>query len=632
MINSSQLEMIASAGALRRARKSLDKAPLTWLEIDDASRKFEFDGHQGVIFLEHIETSQCSCPATGVCKHIVAAALVHLDDEPSVSYAPPVFELPELIRESGKLAGRYVWKQWNSRWEKLFDSQQSPDPVPTEQLIPKDLDFERREDHCQLAWEEYRAVIGDGNGIAAVVLEQGGNQYKLLAALLYMACMRQEIHWPDWLRQEDITKQQSEEEKLNSCQADLKWEVVKLCGHGSRNIRSDNLIELLAMVPRLKTAGAKSMANSVLALAEQVERRESDKGLDPSTRIFKQLVELYAQCESTHMVDKARDSEVVDLHLLCLGGISWLSENGALGLTMLFLSADGNLHKASVSRSQPGGGFSVNNTWQNTALWQGAPLNQLMPGKQILLKHASVNQWGSLSLSQKTICEPIENKEFGLVAIDDWQQLKNIDEYGYALLSVKRWLACDFLESSQQLVMQLEDQKGQLLLVKQRYSAEFKDRIANLQTVWEQQPDYLVVRHIRESSEHIFEPVIIHHKRWVSLDFEEAPKHRRSLLNRFLARMAAKGDSPAEIGDDLSALFEHTVKVLSEYPAIAKEELQGIAERLKALGLNAMSEITNDVNFTSEQCLRLAYMASSLSRLNAKWPIIVESPCNDHES
>ncbi len=101
-MNETILTSLGSAGLVRRARKALEKSQP---QMQDYG--FEFEGQKGQLDWDNPLASRCDCGASGLCKHIVAAALYLLErpasPETRVEEPPRVeLHLAELLNDAGK--------------------------------------------------------------------------------------------------------------------------------------------------------------------------------------------------------------------------------------------------------------------------------------------------------------------------------------------------------------------------------------------------------------------------------------------------------------------------------------------------------------------------------------------------
>ena len=69
------LATLANAGLLRRAAKDAEAGKVQWQRQGDTDGVVQADGQQVQLDARGPQNAQCDCPAPGLCKHILAAAL-----------------------------------------------------------------------------------------------------------------------------------------------------------------------------------------------------------------------------------------------------------------------------------------------------------------------------------------------------------------------------------------------------------------------------------------------------------------------------------------------------------------------------------------------------------------------------
>jgi len=371
-----------------------------------------------------------------------------------------------------------------------------------------------------------------------------------------------------------------------------------------------------------QTQTLKQISNGISALQEWVELNTSDNGLDPTAHILRQLGLLYCFCESTHEPIKDAQHAFKSLNVFCIGGHKWFAPSGALGLNMVFLSDSGRLFHASLARRKKGHGFSPEQAWSNHNLWFGSPINYQLPGKRMTFTDIGINRWGSLEIDHNTPYLVTEDPHFPVNAIVDWERLKEITLFDYALLKPKRWLYCEFNETTQELELQLEDDNGAIVVLRQSYTKENAKRILTLLEYWKENPEYIVVRHTMFNHSHQFEPISIFNKQWVSLDFNSTKKENANLLQRLIQRFkSSKEDIILNQEDSLLSFLQQVEKTLREYPTINADKIQTYSTHFRHLGLDLLAVYMSEVHSNVQSYLKITYLVNSMITFAAPWPI-----------
>lgn len=620
MVNIAQLETLTSAGLVRRAKKSLDKNSVTWKDKDESVWTYSFDGTNGKLDFTELESSQCDCPAEGLCKHIVAAAISSINEgDTEADFVPPSLNLEELFEEAGKVACRKAYREWKTNWKVYFDQIEDKSNLESNKS-PKAL-LKNESDHCSLSWDNKVAIFGAAGGLPGITVEGGDVKDKLVSAAIYTALKNDNVVWPTWLLDEEESGSNRIAEEKSSLKREVKQQMISLVSRGVRDLVPLSIVELVTLVPSLKSVGENRIGNGILSLSALIEQRNNGHGLDPSVQILQQISIVYSLCDSTADIQTYESYYFEHLNLLCLGGHQWVNNSGSVGLSMVFLSDDGKLYSASLMRNKAGGGFSPQQAWSKQTLWSGAPINKDLPGNYCVLESASLNSWKSLSLSTRTLFKRANKDGFDWQAITDWQDLKTVSEFGYALLKVKRWISCDFDEARQELMLQIEDDQKQVLLVSQKYTKNTENRIANLLEHWNFQARYLLVRYVPKEGAHTFEPISMYEKSWLSLDFMKAKKSRLSLLSRMIQRFKKDFSYQLSCDDELSMLLSTLEYELSEHPYFSQSKLNSIGMQLDSLGLGLLKDKLDLICGDTEQLIQLVFIVGTMKKLNAKWPI-----------
>ncbi|MCK6486983.1 MAG: SWIM zinc finger domain-containing protein [Planctomycetes bacterium] len=116
MLGDDELIALANRGLVRRARKDLESAKPEVLDETAAGVSLRWD-QQTVVLAERPAESRCTCPAGGICRHILAC-LLHLGSAPAtgqVAASAPkpsgaeITALPD--EELERWAGKAMWKR-----------------------------------------------------------------------------------------------------------------------------------------------------------------------------------------------------------------------------------------------------------------------------------------------------------------------------------------------------------------------------------------------------------------------------------------------------------------------------------------------------------------------------------------
>lgn len=607
MVSLVEIEALTSVGLVRRAQKALVKSEFSWAEKSGEIWQFSFAGQQGKYNINHLQDSRCNCPASGVCKHIVAAAIFASEADKtgtvSTEFVLPDFTQSEMFKSAGKSVSRSAYRFFSKAEDSLIS------------------ETNINQDHCEILWNDQRAIITSESTIDSIIIESGDNDKRLIAAIFLLKYQNKVIDWPQWLFDELETKQNESRKNTENIIEQVKNSLFKISTLGVSNIKPANMIDMTGLVPALNSTGNRQIANAVRSLQEWVNLNESGIGLNPEEHILRQMGELFSLCDST----KADHSSVVNiddsLGLICVGGHKWSTASGATGLNMLFVSASGKLYHSGLLRNQKGSGFSADKAWSNMNLWSGSPINYQLPGQYLTLDGAELNRWGALKLTDNTHYSSLPEKTFNIKALTDWENLKQVSLYDYSLIKPQRWIYCEFNELSQLLELQLEDVNGQILSVRQYYSADHASRISNTIDIWKENPEYLVIRHTHFNHAHQFEPVSFYTNKWISLDFFVPQKSSLSLLERLISKFVKYEEfEQVDMEGGVIALLRNLQNTLIEYPHMDTQKLEILTDQFKALGLDSIARKIKRID-SGEDFLKMIYIANTMDSIASPWPV-----------
>lgn len=84
-LNDSALEGLASKGVVRRARRDLEAGLARILERAAESARVQIEGHTVTIDARGPKTARCTCPAGGICRHVLITVMALNADSPAAS-------------------------------------------------------------------------------------------------------------------------------------------------------------------------------------------------------------------------------------------------------------------------------------------------------------------------------------------------------------------------------------------------------------------------------------------------------------------------------------------------------------------------------------------------------------------
>ena len=444
---------LANRGLLRRAGKDLEKQAAELVEdgadavvVAVAEQRVRFDARGPA-------QAQCSCPATGVCQHILAAALSlqrwHAQagaEAPAAEAEDPLaalhaalgaIEPAELLRHAGKAGYRWAWQ-----FVLDLDQAQALRIGGERHLV---LSFA----HPRVA---FRYMGGGIDGLVADVVLAQLPKYRVAALLAYRRARGLDNLAPEPARaataplalgkDHEIAAPpgslEDSRERLRDAATQLIGECTELgLAHLSRGIHERFATLAVwsqgADLPRLALL-LRRVADHVELLLERAGGADEHRLFDEMT-LAAGLVAALGRAAArgatpTHLAGRARSRYEATrrLELIGLGASAWRSPAGYVGLTMLFWSAsDAGFVSCSDARPESLRGFDPIARYRAAGPWSGLGSPAQASGRRLLLGGAQLNAQGRLSGADSAVAvvQPPADVEVlrALPAIDEWAAL-----------------------------------------------------------------------------------------------------------------------------------------------------------------------------------------------------------------
>lgn len=436
---------LANRGLLRRALKDLETTAVAIAEESPTQITLVVAEHRIVLDSRGPAQAKCSCPASGICQHILAAAIAlqrmgadgRTDadfDADSDAAAAPMPGGANVVPEDGlehlqqellnltpaqltKHAGRpgYRWA-----WQFLQD-------------LPEAGLRISGNGHLVLAFDQppvrFHYMGGDvANLIADTALPQLA-KYQVAAVLALRRALGHEVSPPEATAREvarsldlgkdhavaDARGQANEESRarLRAAASQLFRECVELgLSHLSVSVQE----RLATLAVWAQGAEYYRLALSLRRLADHVELLLERAGGADEHRLFEELAVTNALVEAlaaaalggaapARLVGRARTkySETGSLELIGLGATPWRSASGYVGLTMLFWSPTTNgFMTCTDARPQSQRGFNPVTRYKAAGPWMGLGAPAQATGSRVTLTGAQLNGAGRISASDQT--------------------------------------------------------------------------------------------------------------------------------------------------------------------------------------------------------------------------------------
>lgn len=626
------LAALASAGLLRRAAKDVDTGKVGWHADGAAGGVVAADGQRVQLAPQGPGAARCDCPAPGVCKHILAAALwlrTAPDAGPSEDAAAPdtaPVAQSNVLEEVLALDADALCKAAGVAAVRKAAGMQ--DSLDTAEIAIQGAVLSIRLPALDLVC---RYVAG--TGYAGMVSEAEPRLRKALHLLALAAVWRAHGRPFPWPSQAEPAAAPAgglgdDETRFLAQARDL---VHELCAGGWSHVSDIAAPQLRALATSARVESFPRLAGLLRGLAGIADLLvERDFGVDES-----QALALSAQVHAlTHALEAgARQADPALLArlrgtarrsfdvgaamtLLPLGACWWEARSGARGLSCAFWDADAGLLRQAVlaRRDDSDPGFSRSSAWSQHALWPGVgPADSLARGA-LRLEQPRLSEDGRLGLGGVTraSAQPAwqaNDPRWQEAGFDDWDVLRGAVAASAGLLGepldlvLLRPAACEaprLDEVKQELEWRVLDRERRALTLRLPYEHWKAIRLDSLEA-WIASGVTVagVVARLERGVQGLLEPVTLIAERGgrlqaISLDYERGPV-RPSLAAR-LARMLRGRTAPAaahippahaRVLQTLLTRLEH--KAMSGHlHLIARDDaLHALHPSLLALGLDA---------------------------------------------
>ena len=477
------LAALANKGLVRRARKELEsETPRLLVEGDLAF--IETGGHR--VTLAPIPAQcRCNCPATNVCRHILAALIFLRGSAPAAESGPsPRREILALTAETIEAwAGKALYRA---------AVQAIGDGLPIETAGNGTLAIAMPTRSVVCRW-----VGGAGlDGMLCSCHADPPCEHRVAALLGFLA---QEGRFTapvnETALQASAGAARTREEVLASAGTLLRELVAlgipRLSSSTVERLRTLSISAQAVDLPRLQRLLA-ALASEV-ALHVTRDAQASAAGLLEQAARIEALRCALAQARPEHVGrHRARYVQVGDCELCGAGARQWRTRSGYTGLTLYFWEA-ATRRWNTWTDARPSGtpGFSPLRAYHGGGPWSGGCTPYEACRSQIRLSGAWRSPAGRLSGRASTTAALVGRTDTGrLPAIEDWQDLRGhvVALFGSGLgefdeqreivvLRPAGWLPPEYDESRQRLTRSVMDAKGRALPLMLAYSEDTRGAI-----------------------------------------------------------------------------------------------------------------------------------------------------------
>lgn len=483
---------LANRGLLRRAHKDLDKQLPEIVEETAESLTLNTSEHTIRFDARGPAQARCSCPSSGICQHILAAAIAlqrmgeasagadssrHPDDRDLTPPIVPSDWVPALPAGTTEDAA-----------DPLQRLHQELLAIPANQLsqhcgkahyrwawqFAQDLDLERDfslsgERHVVMTLRHppmsFRYL---GGGPEALIVDPSPSQverYRVAAILAYRRVHGAEIAPPEPAGKRnanlDFGKDHAPAQSLQDSQAESRSRlreavdrlIVESVELGLSHLSPGIQERYASLAVWAQGADYHRLARLLRRLADHVELLLERAGGADERRLLDELAIAYgltaaleraaaAGTAPVHLLGQARSryQSAGTLELLGLGALPWRSASGYVGLTMLFwCPAQHSFLDCTDARPELLRGFDPLARYRAAGPWGGLGAPQQATGRRVLLTSAQINGQGRISAAESASAavRTIAPEEFArsLPVCGDWPQLQQQHRSRLSLLA-----------------------------------------------------------------------------------------------------------------------------------------------------------------------------------------------------
>ena len=425
-------EALASKGLLRRARKDMEKG--VCVEVgEQIGEMLQLKVQAFTVSMPASGPAKatCSCPAPGVCQHILIAGLF-LQSLTLSNGEKAVLCSPETVRDEIS----FFTPERLKAWAGASDYRAGISVLEKNALAP----FIEYGDSVliRLMPSSVEARYVPGGGLDGMVLPRTHAKRVAVAALL---ALRKSLglELPEVAAQTSLIEisgtPRTQKEILETAVAVLEDAVMIGLSHASP-ILADRLVTLAvsaqgANLPRVSLA-LKTVADEVNSILKREARADESRLLLLMSRVYALMEAIRRGGEAPKIelagVSRSAYVDVPEIELFGVGAYTWKTGSGYEGLTVLFWSNESK-EFLSWSAARPGTQkFDPRQRFYAEGPWDGAQSPQQVANSQFKLRNARRTVNGRLSGSTKTSAlilgtTPLQTLDFANRLFLSWSDL-----------------------------------------------------------------------------------------------------------------------------------------------------------------------------------------------------------------
>ncbi|MBI3925630.1 MAG: SWIM zinc finger family protein [Armatimonadetes bacterium] len=481
-LDDAALEALANRGLVRRAHKDLDReAPRVVCE--DSERMELAVGGERVVLREPVASSQCSCPARGICRHILLA-LIHVRE--SGEPAAAEYRLDEILDLSDQDLVRWAGRPLFRRAQALVASR-------------PDLEVEEARGLLRLPGVQVECRwLSSLDGMLCSCHSQPPCVHRLAALLAYQVERgRRPPPGPPEPTRRAAQAPRTRQEVLDSVKGVL-CEIVELGATRVSEATGQRLMTLSTSAHGLELPRLEAMLRG---LGDEVRRILAGQGDTPS------LVARAARVEALRTaLERSSEPRLVGafrsryedipqtLELLGAGATARRTPSGFVGLTVIFQDVRGAWWTWTDGRREGAAPFDPVARYREPGPWNGCPSPRDVSRSHVHLIRARGSAARRLSGSDKTQAlllgpTPVERLLEGACRAWDPLYRRGFEIFGadfadretLVLVAPALWGPPHFDEVAQVLYRQVFDPAGRALPLALPYSELSRNAVAYLE-------------------------------------------------------------------------------------------------------------------------------------------------------
>jgi hypothetical protein len=431
-IDDASWEALASKGLLRRARKDMEKG--ISVELGEQAGDFlEIKVQPFVVSMPSTGPAKatCTCPAPGICQHILIAGLF-LQNRTLSSEAKRVAPRPEDIREQIGFFTPERLKTWAGASDyragiALLEKNAMPPFIEYGETIL-----------IRLMPSSIEARYVPHGGLDGMVVPRGQGKRIVVACVM---ALRESLGLglPELAVQQSLIEvsgtPRTQKEILDSAAGVLEDAITIGLSHSSHVLAE----RLLTLAVSAQGANLPRVSLSLKTVADEVDSILKREARADESRLLLLMARVYALMEAIRRgggtpgielagVHRAAYVDVPEIELFGVGAYTWKTGSGYEGLTVLFWSNQSK-EFLSWSAARPGTQkFDPRQRFYSEGPWDGTQSPQQAASSHLKLRNARRTATGRLSGSTKTSAlvlapTPIQPLDFGARLFTSWSDL-----------------------------------------------------------------------------------------------------------------------------------------------------------------------------------------------------------------